>query len=192
MFFKQSSASGRAMACAAGRTALNRRQFQVSLACSALPMTSAGQDETPVRPRPWPGGRASPAITLRGHDGPAWTAADTRGQVVLLNFWASWCAPCLSEMPTLELLEQRLEARRLAVLAVNFRETDAALTRLFAHFSTTLRILRDADGAAARAFGVRIFPSTIALDREGKAAFTVTGAVDWNGDEPQRWLAPLL
>lgn len=120
----------------------------------------------------------------------AW--ADLRGQVVLLNFWASWCEPCRAEMPSLELLATRHEPDGLRVLAINFRETDGAVRRFLDQTSFSLPVLRDRDGGAAQAFGVRVFPSTVAIARDGRAAFTVVGEVDWNAPEARRWIAPLL
>lgn len=142
--------------------------------------------------RPWPKGRATPAVALPGFEGPAWSLATARGQVVLLNFWASWCEPCRSEMPSLELLAQRHEKDGLQVLAVNYRETDAALRRFMQSLPISLPILRDSDGAVARAFEVRIYPSTVAIGRDGRAAFSVIGELDWTGSQAREWIAPLL
>lgn len=142
--------------------------------------------------RPWPKGRPTPAVALPGFEGPAWSLASARGQVVLLNFWASWCEPCRSEMPSLELLAQRHEKDGLQVLAVNFRETDAALRRFMQSLPISLPILRDSDGALARAFEVRIFPTTVAIGRDGRARFSVIGELDWNGPEARQWVAELL
>ncbi|CAD5373797.1 Thiol:disulfide oxidoreductase [Rubrivivax sp. A210] len=174
---------------------LTRRGFAVltagAAAAAALPAVGQGA-EGEVQPRPWPKGRATPALALPSHEGPPWSLAGARGSPVLLNFWASWCEPCRSEMPSLELLAQRHEARGLQVMAINFRETDAAVRRYLAQWPITLPILRDADGTAARAFGVRIFPTTIAVARDGRAVFSVVGEADWTGSEAQRWIAPLL
>lgn len=173
---------------------LNRRRLAAGLALGAL--GGLGAVALPARaqatPRPWPKGQATPPLSLPSHEGPPWSLAAARGTPVLLNFWASWCEPCRSEMPSLELLAERNEAQGLQVIAVNFRETDAAIRRYLNQWPITLPILRDADGAAARAFGVRIFPSTIAIGRDGKALFTVVGEADWTGSEARRWVAPLL
>ena len=166
-----------------------RRLLTTALTLGALPLQA---QEPGPKPQPWPAGRAVPALELPGFDGPAWRLAGARGQVVLLNFWASWCEPCRAEMPSLELLAERHVKDRLVVVAVNFRETDASIRRYLAQWPITLNIVRDADGAAARAWGVRIFPTTVVIGRDGRPAFTVTGEVDWTGAEARRWLAPLL
>jgi len=175
-------------------TATGRRQTLTALLAPALlaalprPLHAAEG----ATPQPWPATRATPALALPLHGGPGWQLAAQRGRVVLLNFWASWCEPCRSEMPSLELLAQRHEAERFDIVAINHRETDAAIARFLALMPITLPILRDADGAAARAFGVRIFPTTIAIGRDGRAVFSLTGEADWTGAEARRWLAPLL
>lgn len=168
---------------------IGRRLVAAGLALGALPLRA---QEPGPKPQPWARGRTVPGLELPGFDGPAWRLADARGQVVLLNFWASWCEPCRAEMPSLELLAERHEKEGLAVVAVNFRETDASIRRYLAQWPITLTIVRDAEGVAARAWGVRIFPTTVVIGRDGRPAFTVTGEVDWTGAEARRWLAPLL
>lgn len=142
--------------------------------------------------RPWPKSKPTPALELPAWESPPVRLAALRGQVVVLNFWASWCEPCRAEMPSLELMAERHKGDRLQVLAVNFRETDGTIRRFLAQTDFSLPILRDADGAAARAWQVRIFPSTVVIGRDGRAAFTVVGEVDWGGAEARAWIAPLL
>lgn len=140
----------------------------------------------------WPRARPTPALALPALDGPLWRLADARGQVVLLNFWASWCEPCREELPSLELLAERHARDGVQVLAVNFREHETTIRRFLERQPMTLPVLRDADGAAARAWLVRIFPTTVAIARDGRAAFSVVGEHDWTGPEARRWLAALI
>jgi thiol-disulfide isomerase/thioredoxin len=166
------------------------RRRAVALTCSlpAWPWCRATTGE--AQPRPWDG--PTPPLALPRHDGGgAWELAAARGRVVVLNFWASWCEPCRTELPSLELLAQRHEAQGLLVVAVNFRETDAAIRRFMEQQPMTLPILRDADGGAAWAFGVRVFPTTVVIGRDGRAVFSVVGEVDWTGSAARDWLAPL-
>ena len=174
------------------RWPLRRRDLAVALAVGALSPAVRAKAESGPLPRPWPRSISTPPLALPGFDAPAWTLASARGRVVLLNFWASWCEPCRAEMPSLELLAQRHEADGLEVVAVNFRETDAAIRKFMALMPISLPILRDVDGAAARAWGARIFPTTVAIDRAGRAAFSVFGECEWNGPQARAWIAPLL
>ena len=159
------------------------------------PSTGLAQTTEPpsgAQRRPWPAGKPIPETVLPGWEGPTWRLAEQRGQVVVMNFWASWCEPCRAEMPSLELLAARHERDRLQVVAINHRETDAALHRFLSAMPISLPILRDTDGALTRAWGVRIFPSTVVIDRRGQVAFVVTGEIDWTSAQARDWLAPLL
>ncbi len=142
--------------------------------------------------RPWPRQTATPALSLPTQEGGIWTLAEQKGQPVLLNFWASWCEPCRSEMPALELLATRHEAQGLKLMAVNFRETDAAVRRFVDATSLSLPILRDRDGAAAQAFGVRTFPSSVLIARSGRVLSVAVGECDWSGPAARRWVGMAL
>ena len=142
--------------------------------------------------RPWPKGRATPALELPTLDGEPWRLVAQRGRVVALNFWASWCEPCRTEMPSLELLAQRHERDGLEVLAINHKESVAAIRRFSERESISLQLLRDTDGLAARAFGVGIFPTTVLIGRDGRAAFSVVGEADWQASAERQWISALL
>jgi len=93
--------------------------FRVLLAClMAVLSCSAGAEAL----KPWKGGR-TPALELADPDGHAHRLADYRGKVVLVNFWATWCAPCRAEMPSIERLRQAMQGRPFEVLAVNVGES---------------------------------------------------------------------
>ena len=142
--------------------------------------------------RPWPARQPTPPLVLPAMGGQPWSLADQKGKPVLLNFWASWCGPCRAEMPSLDLLAARHAAQGLQVLAVNFRETDATVAAFIESAALGLTVLRDRDGNAARAFGVRTFPSTVAINRRGRVVSTVIGEVDWGSAAARRWVAAVL
>jgi thiol-disulfide isomerase/thioredoxin len=144
------------------------------------------------QPRPWPQGKPTPDLQLPDMQSQMWRLQDLRGRAVLVNFWASWCEPCRSEMPSLELVAQQFETEGLVVLAVNFRETDAAVQRYLQTYPTSLCVLRDRDGASARAWGVRLFPSTAMIDKRGNLRAWVHGEVDWTGPKAKTWIRDLL
>jgi thiol-disulfide isomerase/thioredoxin len=167
----------------------NRRQWLAVAACAAWTWPAfAGDDQR----RSWPRGRTTPALQLPSLDGAAWTLAGARGRPLLLNFWASWCEPCRAEMPSLQQLAAQHQVEGLQVMAINFREGESAVRRFMTTTGLSLPVLYDRDGAAAKAFGVRTFPSTVAIDRRGRARFVVTGEVDWSSPAVQRWMAALL
>ena len=142
--------------------------------------------------RPWPAGKPTPAFSLTDIDGKSWTLAGLRGQVVVINFWASWCEPCRAEMPSLELLASRHERAGLAVLAVNYQETLLAIKRFLDVQPVLLPILLDRDGAAAAAWTPRVFPATVLVDRLGMPRTQVLGELDWMAGTARDLIEPLL
>jgi thiol-disulfide isomerase/thioredoxin len=142
--------------------------------------------------RPWASGRAAPPLELADLDGRRWNLAAQHGRVVVLNFWATWCEPCRTEMPTLELLQQRHEHAGLVVIAVNFKESAPAIRRFLDVQPVSIPILLDADGDATSAWTPRVFPTTVLVDRQGQPRTTVLGEMDWMGGEAEGLLRPLL
>jgi cytochrome c biogenesis protein CcmG, thiol:disulfide interchange protein DsbE len=112
--------------------------------------------------------------------------ADYRGQVVVLNFWASWCPPCIDELPLLERTQHRLEGRGATVLGVNYKDIPEDALRLVRRFGVSFPSLRDRDGEYAEDFAAVGFPETFVVDRRGRIAAVRRGPVD------ERWLAQTL
>jgi peroxiredoxin len=112
---------------------------------------------------------------------------DLRGRVVLLNVWATWCIPCVEEMPALQRLHDRLEQEGLSVVAVSVDagspgNGDADVSSFVDRFGLTFTVLRDASGRIEDAFGVAGLPTTFVIDRNGRIHRKVLGAREW--DDP--------
>lgn len=142
--------------------------------------------------RPWPAGKPTPEFALTDLEGKVWTLATLRGKPVLLNFWASWCEPCRTEMPSLELLATRHERAGLTVLAVNYREALPAVQRFLDVQPVSLPILLDREGDTTAAWTPRVFPTTVLIDRSGMPRHQVMGGLDWLGADAAALLLPLL
>lgn len=172
---------------------LPRRTVVAALAAGALCPVRARVEPQAIH-RPWPRERATPALTLPGLDGVPWSSAASRGRVLLLHFWAGWCEPCRAEMPALDAWARQHAARGVQVMAINYREGEAVIRRFLDQnpSSLSLPILRDPDGGAARAWEVRVFPTTVVIGRDGRPVFSLIGEVDWAGDALRQWMAPLL
>jgi cytochrome c biogenesis protein CcmG/thiol:disulfide interchange protein DsbE len=114
---------------------------------------------------------AAPALRLPrlGADGVA-HAADWRGKVVVVNFWASWCTPCRDESPLLERWQKRLSGQGATVVGVDTEDVASDALGFARRMKLTYPLLRDRDGAAARRFGVTGYPETVVLDRRGRVA----------------------
>ena len=176
----------------ASRRRLLRRLagLAAAVASSSAPPARAAQ---PLR-QDWPRHRATPAPRLPLLDGGSWSPGSARGDAVLLNFWAGWCEPCRDEMPALARLARDARERGLPlrVVAVDYREPDDAVRRALERLPPGLPVALDRDGAAAKAFDVHAFPSTVAIDRRGRARFVVMGECDWGGETARRWIDELM
>ncbi len=129
-------------------------------------------------------GAAAPAFRLPALAGGESELGALRGKVVVLNFWATWCPPCVSEMPSLERLHRTLGPEGLAVVAVSTDEDEAELRRFVAQYSLTLPVLRDPGGrVASDQYRTTGYPETFVLDRSGVLLEHVVGPAEW--DTPQ-------
>lgn len=136
--------------------------------------------------------RSTPALELNDATGKAHRLADYRGQVVLVNFWATWCEPCLEEMPSLERLRVKLAGERFAILAVNVGEGEAAIERFLAKLPAGFTILLDRDRAVTRAWKAGILPATAILDLRSNVRYVSYGALDWDDPKLESLLRKLL
>ncbi|CDS54170.1 Cytochrome c-type biogenesis protein CcmG/DsbE, thiol:disulfide oxidoreductase [Polaromonas sp. CG9_12] len=158
-----------------------------TLGAAVLPQAVSGEA---YQVSPW--GDPVDAFALVDTTGKTWRPADFRGRAVLLNFWASWCEPCRAEMPSLQQAAALQGADKLLVLAINFKEKPASALQFAQQAGIMLPVLLDVDGQAARQWGVRIFPTTLTLDRRGRPRHRVQGELDWTGQAAGKLIASLL
>ncbi|MDE3123820.1 MAG: TlpA family protein disulfide reductase [Paracoccaceae bacterium] len=120
--------------------------------------------------------------------------SDYRGKYVVLNFWATWCAPCRKEMPALDRLQAELGGDRLAVVPVgSLRTTAASAQKFFDRENVThLPVLIDPDARMARALGIMGLPMTLILDPEGREIARLIGEADWDSPSAKAILSKLI
>lgn len=104
---------------------------------------------------------------------------DFRQRVVVVNFWATWCPPCVEETPSLEKFASEMRNEGVTVIGISVDRDEAALAKFAADYHLTFPIARDPDQAVASRFGTFKFPETYILDRQGKVAEKIIGATDW-------------
>lgn len=138
----------------------------------------------------WPANVATPKIEALDLQGKAWTTAELTGKVVVLNFWATWCAPCKDELPTLQSLHDISDAQTV-VLTINVREPAARASRYMQSTGMTFPVISDAKGELAKRWGVTVYPTTILIAPNGQARWRVVGDVDWSGSQANGWLTEL-
>ena len=129
-------------------------------------------------------GHTAPDFTLRNLQGNLEGLVDHKDKVIILNFWATWCAPCLEEMPAFEKLYRRYRSQRVTVLAVSLDKGDISKVKGFVDTNNlTFPVLIDSDGVAEKLYPSFTIPFTYVIDKEGRVAARVDGAKNWASNE---------
>ena len=137
-------------------------------------------------------GDVVPALVFTSGDGKAFSLSSLAGNVVLVNFWATWCGACVSELPSLERLYQKVASEpglRILAVAVDEGMTPGALLASWRRMGLTLPAALDSTGMAGKYFNLRVLPTSFILDKEGRVRHVIVGARDWSSD---RWVRGLV
>ena len=126
-----------------------------------------------------------PELSFTDANGKPMTLADFRGKTVLLNLWATWCAPCIKEMPDLDQLQQKLGSDKFVVIALSLDRGGLDVVRPFYEKAglTALGIYLDPAGETMKRVSGRGLPTTLLIDGEGREVSRVEGVLDWAGEE---------
>ena len=129
------------------------------------------------------------AFTL---DGKPAELADLRGKVVVLNFWATWCPPCVEESPSLNRLQSAIASHGGTVLGISVDEDANAYTRFLQDHQINYPTYRDPAKQIALNYGTSMYPETYIIDRNGRIARKIIGPQDWDSPEMTAYLDSLL
>jgi peroxiredoxin len=133
------------------------------------------------RDTPFPAGSPAPDLHFTDLLGRDVALSSYKGHVVVMNLWATWCAPCLAELPSLDRLHRALSRDNLVVLAVSVDARSVDVAAFVKERGLTLPVLRDPDGGtAARALQVEAFPTTFVIDATGHLRERYIGVADWD------------
>lgn len=124
-------------------------------------------------------GYAAVDFTLPDLAGNPVTLGDLRGKIVFLNLWATWCAPCRAEMPSMQRLYDRFKGRDFAMLAVSEDTDEDAVAAFVTELNLTFPILLDSGNRLPARFGVTGYPETFVIDRDGRVIKHVIGPEEW-------------
>jgi len=135
----------------------------------------------------------TPALQLPDLSGKPVDLADFKGQVVLINFWATWCPPCREEMPSIWNLFNEFRGKPFRVLAVNMSETRVEVnTFLPEAMKRDFVVLMDRDGGSIQGWNIPAFPTTFIVDKHGRLRYRLVGPAEWDGYENKQLVAKLL
>lgn len=150
---------------------------------SAVALTGEARAATPTRQdrrlEPWRGNPEAPPLSLPDLAGEMRELGDYRGDVVLINFWAGWCPPCVREMPSMQRLEGHLGDGPFRILAVNLGEDEDTVRAFLERIDVDFTILMDPAGRALRDWNVLAYPTSYVIDRDGKIRYALFGAIEW-------------
>ena len=133
--------------------------------------------------KPYSGGMQASEFLLKDIQGKTHRLSQYRGKVVLLNFWASWCPPCVEELPSLQRLQKHYQGKEFAIITIDVGEP-ADRIKLFLKQvnATALTVLLDTEGSSHQDWSIYVFPTNFLLDKNATIRYAAVGALVW--DEP--------
>ncbi len=164
-------------------------RLATALLAALIAWPATGAAERPLKP--WDGG-STPALRLPDTTGRVHELSAYRGQVVLVNFWATWCAPCREEMPSMERLRQAMQGKPFTVLAVNLAEPEPQVREFLRSMPLGFPILLDAEMAVTRAWKVRQLPASFLVGPDGRIRYSYIGDLDWSRESVRQTISGLL
>ena len=169
---------------------LSRYVSTLMLVCALLlpaTATNAGQ-LSPYTKQDSP----TPTFTLKALDGKLHRLEDYRGKVVLVNFWASWCPPCLAELPSMQRLAERMADEAFEILIINVGESPFRVSKFMKLIGIRLTALLDDKSEIFQAWGGSIYPTSFVLDSDGRIRYVAYGPLEWDGEDVVTTLRGLL
>ena len=134
----------------------------------------------------------APEFELKDPAGKQLSLRQLRGKVVFLNFWATWCVPCIEEMPAMEKLYRELKKDGLVILAVNIQEGPERVKEFFSKHNLTFSALLDRNGKVSELYQAWALPVSVVINKRGEIAARAVGSKDWYSDEALRFFRKLL
>jgi len=164
---------------------------QAARLLAAAAMLVLAMPATAKEPAPWTGG-ATPTLVLKDLSGSTVRLDAYRGKVVLVNFWATWCAPCRDEMPSIGRLKASFKGKPFEVLAVNLGEPEARIRAFRDKVPMDFPVLLDSDMTVSKAWGARALPVTYLIGPDGRIRYHHRGELDWSQQSVKKLVTSLL
>ena len=136
-------------------------------------------------------GHLAPQFYVKDRNGQMHSLNDFRGKVVLVNFWATWCPPCIEEMPSMDNLQKKLDEEKFAVIAISVDDSWDPVDAYIKSSNLDLNIYSDFEGKVAKLYGTHKVPETYILSKEGTVVRKVLGVIDWTSPQIVSFLKEL-
>ena len=159
---------------------------------SGLWSLTVGELQDELGLRPMASQTMAPDFTVTVLAGGEQTLSSLRGQVVFLNFWATWCPPCRLEMPSMERLHERLGNKGLTILAIDLQEPEQTVAEYVADNKLTFSVGLDSNGRVAQMYGIRSIPTTYIIGKDGEVIAGAVGAREWDSEASVQYFSLLL
>ena len=140
---------------------------------------------------PWPANSKPLIAEFKDSTGQTISAESLKGKKLVLNFWATWCAPCKEELPTLQVFSDLQDPKQTVVLTINVKEPTSRAQRFMQNNQITLPLIPDPQGEWAKRFDVKVFPTTLLVGPSGRIQWRIVGEVDWSASMAQSWVDSL-
>jgi len=141
---------------------------------------------------PIPDAPPAPALRLADPSGTVHDLSALAGSVVVVTFWATWCSPCLTEMPGMQRLLDSFSDQPFRILAINDSEPRRRVERMVERLGVDFTVLLDANGSAMSAWGIKVLPTSFVVDQAGRVRYRVVGPYDWDGETGRQVVEDLL
>ena len=150
---------------------------------AGLSLTGLNGVANAAKLKPVDGDLDAPALVLKDLQGKTHDLKDYEGQVVLVQFWATYCGPCRQEMPSMNKMMTKMGDTPFTILAVDMGETEAEVKQFVSEVKPEFTILMDEDGKSIADWRVFAAPSNFIVGPDGKIKYTLFGGVEWDSDE---------
>ena len=137
-------------------------------------------------------GDSAPSFAIAADGGRSVSVSNFGGKVLVLNFWATWCAPCVQEIPSLNQLQTRFRDRGLVVLGISVDKDETAYKQFVNRFRLSFLTARDPDQKINNDYGTVQFPETYIIDAKGKVVNKIIGEANWTDDKMVSYVQSLL
>ncbi len=141
--------------------------------------------------KPYSGKLTNPQFKLTDMHNEKHSLSEYQGNIVLVQFWATYCSPCRKEMPTMNSLLKKMEGKPFKIVTINMAEDKQTIENFLKEVKVDFPVFLDSDGSTINQWKVFAAPANFILDKKGKIIYTLFGGIDWNSDEMVKKLSEL-